>query len=69
MMLVALDHPDDAGGGDVEVINRVSIEGRGSVLQAVHFVAFGQEHIGWIGPVLPSDARDQRTFAHSVQLP
>jgi hypothetical protein len=64
-----LDHPDDAGGVDVEVINRVSSEGRGSVLQAVHFVAFGQEQNGWIGPVLPSEARDQRTFTHGVQLP
>jgi hypothetical protein len=54
---------------DVEVINPVSIEGRGPALQAADFAALGQEQIGSIGTGLLRDARDQRSFAHDSQLP
>ena len=48
----------------LEVVDPASIHGRRAAHHPVHLVALGQQELGKIRAVLPSDSRDQRGLSH-----
>ena len=47
----------------VDVVYPLGVEGTGPALDAVHDVAFFQQKLGQVGPVLAGDAGDEGGFA------
>src|SRR4051812_18840421 len=48
----------------IKMVDALGVEGRGTALQAVHFVAFLQQQLRQIGAVLAGDAGNQSAFRH-----
>jgi hypothetical protein len=54
----------------VEMVDALGVERRGSPLHAVHDIAFAEQELGKIGPVLPGYSRDQRNLVrHQPNAP
>ena len=52
---------------DIKVVDAVGVERGGTPLEAVHFIALGEQQFGEIGAVLAGDARNQSDFARHVR--
>ena len=52
----------------VDVVHALRVEGRGAALDAMHFVALGQQELSEVRAVLAGDAGNQTSFRHK-QLP